>query len=158
MHIYSKALWEGINEFGSQGLAKARKILGVCIKNSIFNRGLKLSHIIVKISKWSNDDYCIKKDTHCQFPSILTQIDEECFSHASPIQFLCWSYTHKITPNGTEVRHVFLDISKAFDKVWLDGVIFKLEQNGISGDMLNILIDYLSNRKHRVVLNGQFSV
>ena len=32
-----------------------------------------------------------------------------------------------------EVRAVFLDISKAFDKVWHDGLIFKLKQNGISG-------------------------
>ena len=31
-----------------------------------------------------------------------------------------------------EVRAVFVDISKAFDKVWHDGLIFKLEQNGIS--------------------------
>ena len=34
---------------------------------------------------------------------------------------------------GYEVRGVFLDISKAFDKVWHDETIFKLEQNGISG-------------------------
>ena len=29
-----------------------------------------------------------------------------------------------------------LDISRAFDKVWHDGLIFKLEQNGISGNLL----------------------
>ena len=58
---------------------------------------------------------------------------------------------------GLEVRGIFLDISKAFDKVWHDGLIFKLRQNGISGDIINILRDFLRNRKQRVVLNGQCS-
>ena len=42
-----------------------------------------------------------------------------------------------------EVRAVFLDISKAFDKVWHDGLIFKLKQNGVSGPVLNLLTNYL---------------
>ena len=37
------------------------------------------------------------------------------------------------------------------------GLIFKLEQNDISGDQLNILIGFLSNKKQRVKLNGQVS-
>ena len=57
---------------------------------------------------------------------------------------------------GLEFRSVFLDISKAFDKVWHD-IIFKLTQNGISGNLLNLLRDFLNERKQRVVLNGQFS-
>ena len=35
---------------------------------------------------------------------------------------------------GLEVRSVLLDISKAFDKVWHDGNIYKLTQNEISGN------------------------
>ena len=46
---------------------------------------------------------------------------------------------------------------KAFDKVWHEVLVFKLKQNGISGDLLQILSDFLSNRKQRVVLNGQNS-
>ena len=38
-----------------------------------------------------------------------------------------------------ETRAVFLDISKAFDKVWHKGLIFTLKQNGISGHVLNLL-------------------
>ena len=56
-----------------------------------------------------------------------------------------------------EVRGVFLDISKAFDKVWHEGLIFKLKQNGISGNLINLLCDFLRNRKQRVLLNGQVS-
>ena len=59
--------------------------------------------------------------------------------------------------NGLEVRSVFLDISKAFDKVWHEWLIFKLKQNGIFGELLHILSEFLSNRKQRVVLNSQNS-
>ena len=66
------------------------------------------------------------------------------------------NYIHKSFDN-LAVRSVFLDISKAFDKVWHEGLIFKLEQNGISGSLLNFFNNYLSNRKQRVVLNGEVS-
>ena len=53
---------------------------------------------------------------------------------------------------------VFLNISKAFDKVWHEGrLIFKLKENDISSELLHILFDFLSNRKQRVVPNGQNS-
>ena len=70
------------------------------------------------------------------------------------------SITHEIYQSfddNLEVRAVFLDISKAFDKVWHKGLIFKLKQNGISDNILNIITDFLSSRKQQVVLNGQTS-
>ena len=56
-----------------------------------------------------------------------------------------------------EVRSVFLDLSKAFDKVWHEGIIFKLQQNRILDDLLNIFSDFVRNRKQSVTLNGQSS-
>ena len=53
-----------------------------------------------------------------------------------------------------ETRALFLDLSKAFDKVWHEGLLFKLNQNGIQGNLLRLIEDYLTNRKQRVVLNG----
>ena len=70
------------------------------------------------------------------------------------------SITHEIYSSfdeGLEVRSVFLDILKAFDKVWHDGIIFKLTQNGISGNLLNLLRDFLNERKQRVVIIVNFS-
>ena len=53
---------------------------------------------------------------------------------------------------------MFLDISKVFDKVWHDGLILKVSLNGISGNLLNLLKDFLQYRKQRVLLlNGQNS-
>ena len=60
-------------------------------------------------------------------------------------------------PDNLEVRAVFLDISKAFDKVWHEGLIFKLKQNGIRGNLLNFFISYLSHRHQRVGINGSYS-
>ena len=60
-------------------------------------------------------------------------------------------------PKSLELRAVFLDISKAFDKVWHEGLLFKLKQNGVSGKLLKFFESYLSNRKQRVALNGFYS-
>ena len=60
-------------------------------------------------------------------------------------------------PNSLEVRAVFLDISKAFDKVWHDGLVFKLRQNGVNGSLLNFFDNYLRDRQQRVVINGSYS-
>ena len=42
-----------------------------------------------------------------------------------------------------QVRGVFLDISKAFNKVWHDGIFFKLKACGVEGELLSILKNYL---------------
>ena len=51
----------------------------------------------------------------------------------------------------------FLDISKAFYTVWHEGLLYKLETAGISGDPLNLFQSFLSNQYQKVVLNGQES-
>ena len=56
-----------------------------------------------------------------------------------------------------EVRGVFLDISKAFDKIWHDGLLYKLKRNSIKGDLLKLIERFLSERYRRIVLNGQTS-
>ena len=53
-----------------------------------------------------------------------------------------------------EVRMVFLDAAKAFDKVWHKGLLFKLKQLGVDDHVASWFSDYLNNRKQRVVING----
>ena len=50
-----------------------------------------------------------------------------------------------------------MDISKAFDKVWHDGLIFKLKAYGIKYELLSLLDIFYQNREERLVLNGQTS-
>ena len=52
---------------------------------------------------------------------------------------------------------MYLDISKAFDKVWHDGLIYKLTRCGVSGEFLSLIQSFLKDRKQRTVLNGQSS-
>ena len=81
------------------------------------------------------------------------KLADSCINQLLPIT----QKFYKSFDDGFEERSGLLDISKVFDKVWNQGIIFKLRQNGISGDLLNIVSDFLSDRKQRVVLNGETS-
>ena len=59
--------------------------------------------------------------------------------------------------SGKEVRAVFCDISKAFDRVWHAGLLVKLQAAGVTGNVHTWFADYLSDRKQRVVLPGAVS-
>ena len=55
------------------------------------------------------------------------------------------------------MRGVSLDFSKAFDKVWHYGLLYKLRRTGICGEYLGQIDSFLSDRFQRVLLNGQTS-
>ena len=55
------------------------------------------------------------------------------------------------------MRGTFLDISKAFDNVWHEGLIFKLKTYGVEDNLLKLLENYLTDRQQGVVLNGPTS-
>ena len=55
---------------------------------------------------------------------------------------------------GKEVRVVFCNTSKAFDRVWHEGLLKTLEAAGISGNLLLWFRSYLSDRRQRVILPG----
>ena len=57
---------------------------------------------------------------------------------------------------GKEVRVVFCDISKAFDRVWHRGLLAKLYHYGITGNLHKWFDSYLSNRFQRVTIPGGF--
>ncbi len=51
----------------------------------------------------------------------------------------------------------FMDLTKASDKVWYKGLIFKIEKYGIKCNLLKWLTSYLTYRKQKVVINGNSS-
>ena len=56
--------------------------------------------------------------------------------------------------NSKETRLIFLDISKAFDRVWHKGLLFKLSRTGLSLPILRWFENYLSNRYQCVNIKG----
>ena len=60
----------------------------------------------------------------------------------------------KASDSGKEVRVVFCDVSKAFDRVWHKGLLCKLKAAGITGSLLSWFSSYLSERRQRVILPG----
>lgn len=62
-----------------------------------------------------------------------------------------WSITdevHQSSDVGLDIRNVFLGISKGHDKVWHIG----LKHNGISGNLLGSLSNFLESSTERVKL------
>ena len=57
-----------------------------------------------------------------------------------------------------DVRGLFLDLSKAFDRVWHDDLMYKLKCLSICGNYYGLIYSFLSDRHQRVVLNGQSSI
>ena len=57
-----------------------------------------------------------------------------------------------------DVRLVFCDQSKAFDRVWHAGLVFKLKSFGITGPLLDWLMDYLRDRLQRISIDGIYSI
>ena len=68
--------------------------------------------------------------------------------------------SHKIyqaLEEGNDVCFTSLDASAAFDRVWHDGLLYKLKCKGITGKLFDWIKPYLSDRFQRVVIKGQFS-
>ena len=111
------------------------KIFGKIIFNRIYNFLLEEDLLNPNQSYFRPSDSCINQ---------LLAITHEVFE-----AFDCNPHL--------EVRSVFLDLSKAFDKVWHKGLFYKFKSMGISEDPFNLLENYLSGRLQRDVLNGQTS-
>ena len=69
------------------------------------------------------------------------------------LAYLCNEFA-KAVDASKEIKVVFLDISKAFDRVWHKGLLAKLRAIGFSENIVEWFSSYLDNRKQRVCLGG----
>jgi len=55
---------------------------------------------------------------------------------------------------GYPIDVTYLDIQKAFDRVPHKRLMMKINAMGITGDIINLIEDWLNNRQQKVVLLG----
>ena len=59
--------------------------------------------------------------------------------------------------NSLQTRAFFLDLSKAFDRVWHKGLLYRLKCSGLTRNLFTLIDNYLADHKQRLVLNGKCS-
>ena len=64
------------------------------------------------------------------------------------------NYIGTCLDNGEQVDIVYLDMSKAFDRINHKLLICKLSNSGIGGSLLNWFQSYLINRRQRIAVLG----
>lgn len=109
---------------------------------------------------YSINTYCRKLSERLIHNNIFKRYIDNDFISLDQSWFNPWGSSSRTTniiyfEKGHKVRGVFLFIPKTVDKVWHESPLFKLKENGIAGDRLNIIRDFLNTRQQRVVLNGQ---
>ena len=93
---------------------------------------------------------------HLQESSFLTSLWSSFMPGDSTVNQLTFLYNifcQGLDANK-EIRVVFCDISKAFDRVWHAGLLRKLEASGVTGKLLNWFKNYLLDRRQSVILPG----
>ena len=97
-------------------------------------------------------NYCVSNNVFTPHQSGFIKGDSTTYQLLHLYNSFC-----EAVDSGKEVRVIFFDISKAFDRVCHKGLIHKLHGIGISGEILDWFHDYLTSRQQRVVLNGKVS-
>ena len=90
-------------------------------------------------------------------PDILDETQEGFCPNRSTSRYL-----YKLVSKLNEAKRkklqaviLFIDFSKAFDSVWVKGLIVKLHRSGVSGNFLQLLNSFLSHRSISIKLNGR---
>ena len=93
---------------------------------------------------------------HCTENDIITERQAAYIKGDSTINQLLYIVNLIRTAWGQSnmVHGIFLDIDGAFDKIWHNGLLSKLNQIGIEESLLQLFASYLKGRKQTVVIDG----
>ena len=112
--------------------------------------------ILSTLSKVSESIIHERLLSHCIYHNIISDRQAAYLKGDSTITQLLYLVHNIRTSWGKSlISHgCFLDISAAFDKVWHNGLLAKLEQVGITGILLQLFKSYLLDRKQCTVVDG----
>ena len=154
--IFNKSLAEGVvpNDWK---LSNVTSIFKKGDKTAPSNyRPISLTCLICRILESILRDHIL---SHLQEYNLIRKSQHGFLPHRSCLTNLL-EFLEEITrliDEGHSLDVMFLDFSKAFDKVPHARLMLKVRAHGILGSVANWIEEWLRNRKQRVVLNGRES-
>ena len=162
---------------GTQLCSSLCEIFNACITTSSFPSEMKLADISPIFKK--DDSLCKENYRSVNLLTIVSKLFENIMSDQLTDYFrnlLCSSlsayrkgyncqhvifrlteYWRQALDNGNTVGTIAMDLSRALDKMPYALLIAKLNAYGLSEDACNLIINYLTNRRHRVKISGTWS-
>lgn len=102
----------------------------------------------ISLEKSWNDEFSIIFTLMCQFTASSVQTNQAL---SLETLLLISKDIGKSQDSGKEVRAVFFDTSKAFDRVWHKGLLFKIKQAEVDEKLPVWFSSYLTGREQRVM-------
>ena len=129
-------------------------------KNSLSDvRNYRPISLLSCLSKVLERLVCDKLRSYLEDNNLITEAQYGYRRGSSTLDQLLDIYDHIMKKMDEKMitRLIFMDVSKAFDKVWHRGLLHKMENLGIKNKLLEFFRDYLSDRQQRVALKGVLS-
>ena len=116
-------------------------------------------HLLPTLSKVAESVMHARLLSHFSSNNIISERQAAYMKGDSTVQQLLY-IVHLIKSSWTKgkiTQGCFLDVSAAFDKCWVNGVLTKLQQVKVEGSCLTLFESYLTQRKICTVVDGEKS-
>ena len=100
-----------------------------------------------RLSKYS-DDFFVMHENQCGFRQGYCTVDN---------LFTLYSFFELLKRKKKKMYCAFIDFEKAFDKIWREGLWYKLLINNINGKMLNVIQNIYKDIKSNIIFNNSKS-
>lgn len=167
-----------LKRLSEKAILHLTKIFNCCFRLKHFPKPFKIATIIM-IPKRGKDLSIPKNHRPISLlntlaklleTAILTRLRREIMTYIRPEQFAFRSehsttnqltkfvdHLSNATNRGERTAAAFLDFEKAFDKIWHDGLKFKLLQMNVSIPLVKLLSSFLEKRSYLVRINDTHS-